>query len=74
MSIHGMGCYLSATSRNWPGSLLEGTIWTLFTIWMCLCPWPATRVYTFMLWMCLREWRDRGPKRKREDTVIVTAP
>jgi hypothetical protein len=31
-------------------------------------------VYAFMLWMCLREWRDRGPKRKREDTVIVTAP
>jgi hypothetical protein len=57
MSIHGMGCYLSATSRDWPGSLLEGTIWTLFTIWMYL-----------------REWRDRGPKRKREDTVIVTAP
>ena len=43
------------------------TIWTLFTIW------PRCRVYTFMLWMCLREWRDRGPKRKREDTVIVTA-
>jgi hypothetical protein len=31
----------------------------------------------FTIWMYLREWRDRGPKRKREeseDTVIVTAP